>query len=144
MSLINLVEPGGRGGGGGYTALPRVYVTLTPTCFGWTNFPFFFRKFKYPFTWGSRTCLASTTRVSLAGVTIFRAFHRILLWYELNTLRFLRDMKINRRVTEIVLKISHLPSNLLIAFWPNIHFSNNLSAADIISRHISRLKGLTY
>ena len=27
------------------------------------------------------------------------------------------------------------------ASWPNVHFSDNLSAADIISRHTSRLKG---
>ena len=36
MSLINLIEPGGHI----YTALPRVYVTLTPICFGRTNFSF--------------------------------------------------------------------------------------------------------
>ena len=36
MSLINLIELGVGGGGDFYTALPRVYVTLTLICFGQT------------------------------------------------------------------------------------------------------------
>ena len=43
---------------------------------------------------------------------------------------------------EIVLKIAYLPSKL--RFSAKYHFSDNLSVADIISRHTSRPKGLTF
>ena len=75
MSLINLIEPGGRF----YNALPRVYVAFTLISFGRTNFSFISLKFQVTVYMRIANLSRLEAWVTLARGTIFRAFYQILI-----------------------------------------------------------------